>query len=307
MINRLYLSASGKYLSTSHGGSGNVRIWDVTNGTELAAVEAQSGWCNAALFLLDDSKILSTGYGGDIRIWDWKDHEMTSIFAIPGAGNAYELQLSRSQDRIGVIASFPEKHQGPGFVREAKAYVWTFPDFRPILEISLGKQSGQMNLSPDGSKIAIALMASSRVILKILDDQSEPVVLMENPLRQIERTSFSSDGRYLAIGCGTTVRIFDVSLGSSTFGQCLKTFDTRMDCHGMQINSARGLEHEVAWRAGGKEHKGTLLEFFADRGAILDEEQQKLLMELRKQRETRQEPPQDRKSADKPRRKHRRK
>ena len=39
------------------------------------------------------------------------------------------------------------------------------------------------------------------------------------------------------------------------------------------------------WTVKGEEQKGTLLEFLADRGAVSDEEQKRVLAEARKRRE----------------------
>ena len=57
-----------------------------------------------------------------------------------------------------------------------------------------------------------------------------------------------------------------------------------MNCNGVQISGAQGLEGKMKWNVEGKEKTGTLLEFFAEGGAVLDEAQKQRLAELKKQR-----------------------
>jgi len=130
----------------------------------------------------------------------------------------------------------------------------------------------------------------------------------------VSSASYSPDGRLLATchwesygpGGHGTVRIWSVDPATRLVGECLRVLPVKTNCRGMQISGVRGLERKMT-EASPVEDTDTLLEFFADRGAIPDEEQQKLLIELREQRETSQEVPQERKPADKSRRKNRRK
>src|SRR5262245_1626035 len=94
--------------------------------------------------------------------------------------------------------------------------------------------------------------------------------------------SFSPDDRFLATGHpDATIRIWDVDQHSSSFGQCLKVLDVRMNSRGAKIGGARGLEKNVTWKVRGEQRQGTLLEFFAERGAVLDEEQKRMLARAR--------------------------
>jgi hypothetical protein len=149
---------------------------------------------------------------------------------------------------------------------------------------------------------------SSAIVL--VDIKSGDTLLSIEHSELIVSLVFSPDGHYLASAEIRTgdICIWDVNPVSSTFRQCFKTlYAPAMNCRQLRISDAMGLDQEMSWRAEGKNRKGKLLEFLADRGAVLDDEQQKLLVELRKQRETRQAAPQDRKPTDKPRRRNRRK
>jgi hypothetical protein len=60
-----------------------------------------------------------------------------------------------------------------------------------------------------------------------------------------------------------------------------------INARGAQISGARGLEQETVWAPPWetlvKQRKGTLLEFFADCGAVLDEEQKRIVAEARQE------------------------
>jgi len=144
----------------------------------------------------------------------------------------------------------------------------------------------------------------------IFPDLNETLRLPETTL--VLSAGYSPDGRLLAtchresyLGGYGTEKIWNVDPATHAVGECLRVFTMKTNSRGMQVSGTRGLEK--IGQQSSDEYTGTLLEFFADRGAVLDEEQQKLLIELRKQRETRQEAPQERKPAEKPHRKNRRK
>ncbi|HJT28880.1 MAG TPA: SIR2 family protein [Pyrinomonadaceae bacterium] len=85
--NHLYFSASGNFLSTSHGSSGKLSVWEWETQKKMSSFEAQKGWCNAALFLKDERMLLSTGYGGEIKCWSWESAKLSLSFMVDRAGN----------------------------------------------------------------------------------------------------------------------------------------------------------------------------------------------------------------------------
>ncbi|NJD03643.1 MAG: NACHT domain-containing protein [Ruminiclostridium sp.] len=285
MSNNLYFSPSGKYLSASHGGSGKISIWDISTGKKLTSFEAQKGWCNAALFLPDEETLLSTGYGGDIRIWNWRLQNLIFKFVIMGAGNAYQLQLNKSYDRVAAVTSFPENPDDFGTEISKKFLVWTFPDFRPVFseEISFARQV--FSLSPDGSRIAFIerkQLNLYNLILKKIEDNSKDVFLVEDYKQPLTSIKFSVDGNILAYSSKSSIYLCDIDSGSTNFGECNEVLKIKMDCQGMIIRGARGIQQKRKLETEGEE-KDTLLEFFEERGAVLDEEQKQFLTEARKE------------------------
>lgn len=93
--------------------------------------------------------------------------------------------------------------------------------------------------------------------------------------------TFSPDEKQLASGHDDgTVRIWDVDEDSPTFGQCQKILDVKLNARGARIGGAKGLDEVITWKRQGIDVTGTRLQFLADCGAILDEDQQRRLKAL---------------------------
>ena len=266
MINRLYLSPSCKYISTSHGKSGRIKIWDAFTGQEIASLEAQPGWCNAALFLFDENQIISTGYYGDINIWDWSTKNLKSKFWIPNATNAFELRLSKNQNKIAALA--------PAENDKIKAYVWSFPEFEPLFEREV-YESHCLDLSPDGTMIAVSVekninhKESELYVINFSNDNSDEASILELKFSYIiADIKFCPDGSKLAI-CGKDIQIFDIDPSSENFGECIQTLIVRTICKDMKIGGAIGLGQTLM---NNSDDNRNLLNFFLDRGATLNDE-----------------------------------
>lgn len=274
-------------MSSSHAESGNISIWDIVTGKQLVSFEAQKGWCNAAIFLQDEETLLSTGYGGNIKIWNWKMRNLISKFVIKGAGNAYQLQLNRNHDRIAAIVTFPKDPNDFGFAAVTKVFVWTFPDFRPLFSMDLNETKGDSKLgfSPDGLRIAIEVQDendSAILILRKIEGNEKTILPIRDHLQPFTALEFSTDGRLLAGGSDSAIHIWDADPESTNFGRCIKVLNIKTNCQGVFISGARGIELKRKSEVGGQEQKDTLLEFFAERGAVLDKEQKQILAKARK-------------------------
>jgi WD40 repeat protein len=103
----------------------------------------------------------------------------------------------------------------------------------------------------------------------------------------IQAITFSPDDRYLASGHDdAAIRIWDVNPESPRFKQCAQVLEVKMICQGMQVGGVHGVDQKLPSTVKGKKGKQTLLEFFADRGAVLDAEQLEVLKKIRKSRKT---------------------
>ena len=94
---------------------------------------------------------------------------------------------------------------------------------------------------------------------------------------------FNSDGSLLAGIKRSGIEIWKIDADNPSFQIRLHALDISVRCKGMKISGAKALER-MRLNATDEPQGRTMLEFFADRGAILDEEQQRTLAELRRKR-----------------------
>ena len=140
-----------------------------------------------------------------------------------------------------------------------------------------------VSFSPDGTKIASGAYDKTVRIWSV--ETGEELICMRGHIDYIYDLEWMLDGLNVISGSAdSTIRIWDVDSKSPTFGQCLKVLYVTMNCNGTQIGGACGLEQEMTWEGKGKRQKGTLLEFLADRGAMLDIEQKNTLEKMKNAR-----------------------
>ena len=113
----------------------------------------------------------------------------------------------------------------------------------------------------------------------------KPICILAEHVGTVKGIVFSNDSRTL-ISCGndSTIRIWDIDSDSPNFGQCLKEMIMKINCKGMQISGAHGLEQKIEGRQKGY-NEVTLLEFLEERGALLDKEQKQILDDIQKRPE----------------------
>jgi WD40 repeat protein len=279
-INRVYFSPSGQYISASHGSSGMVTIWDSVTRKSIATFEAQKGWCNAALFTADENTIISTGYGGSIKIWDWTIPKLKSSFTIEGAGNLYDLCMNQAKDRIAAIVTYPDGHTDRGWAARLSIFVWSFPNLDLLMEWKLSEENDLaegdftnyeviLELSSDGERVGVAASerhtAPGKVMVRKVSPEAIPNVVFEEPGVLVKDIQFSANFSRIAIALGRMTVIKDIT--GSTSDDPIKILDHSLTCRRMKIGGGPGLESRTDW-ADGAEGRRTLKEYLLARGAV---------------------------------------
>jgi WD40 repeat protein len=114
-------SPDDRWLATAGGGSvGDVKIWDVKTGDEVAAREAHAGRTTAVAFS-PDSKNLATGGGiwngpGEFAVWDVTKQIRTGSFQI-AEGGVLSLAYSPDGQTLAIGAGYVVGDTAKGAVR----------------------------------------------------------------------------------------------------------------------------------------------------------------------------------------------
>ncbi|NVM57286.1 MAG: pentapeptide repeat-containing protein, partial [Desulfobacterales bacterium] len=201
----------------------------------------------------DGKKLISGGHG-KITIWDFKNCQEILILNSTNSP-VYQVFHSKYENRL-LAAGFENIE------------LWDSETGECIFSLGYGCESVCYSHKEDR-------FAGGNVgVIQLFNSESGSLIHTIQFDGATDEIAFSPNDRYLASGGYDAIRIWDVDPDSPTFGKCLKVLDVKMDCQGMQISGAHGLEQEMEWRVEGQKRKGTLLEFFAERGAVLDEEQE---------------------------------
>jgi len=142
----------------------------------------------------------------------------------------------------------------------------------------------QLDYSVRSDKLAVATGDPTSPLL-IIESASGRVLFNSEGCPKVQAVAFNPAGTEVAVAHDYgAVSIWDSDEGAASFETCLRILDVRLNARGAQIAGAKGLEESTTWRRQGKVVQGTRLEFFADCGAILDEDQQLRLAELQAKR-----------------------
>jgi WD40 repeat protein len=303
--------ASKKAILASGSFSDGILLWDAVSFQKIGALSTETGLVLALDFSPDYTHMVSGAY--DLSIWDidtqskhleidaraYYDAKYDPIgehIAIAGRSAFEHTTVAIYEAATGVLIEEWQTHQHHTRCVE-------FLDSNELVTVSYEEKprvwrGNQLEFEIPTDKLPRSLIADTGRKLVFIGCENGDIEIwsIPGPVRQgkleghrsgVIALSLSQDSRYLASGSSdATIRIWEAEPDSPTFGQCLKVLEAQMNCREMQIGGARGLEQEMKWRVGGEKRKGTLLEFFADRGAVLDEEQKLVVEEARERRES---------------------
>ena len=189
--------------------------------------------------------------------------------------------MNETEDLVAAIVTYPGDVGNMGDVLAIKAFVWTYPDFKSVIEWDLTGTNAKFTyptlaLSPDGKKFAVAITEDrskknpkSKILVRTLGLDSEPTTIFEDS-DQIRDIQFHPDGTQIAVALGTRIAISGTE-GDDWVNK--HTLDHSVSCKGMRIDGAIGLNEKRVWMRGGAERKGTLAQYLKEQGAILTKKQ----------------------------------
>ena len=216
----LNFSPDSKRLASGGSQDGQVRLWDVTTGKELALLIDVDTQVSMVRFSPDGTKLVSSEFvlrdtdrDGTIRIWDVEKHAQTATLT---ADNGLTDITFSPDGRLLASSEYRKKTIDAGPLSEVK--VWDLNSETIIRRIPnrCGTMS-RIRFSPDGKTLAIAgynaphvLQASHRVELFDTRSWKRRGVLLGHT-RRIFGMVFTPDGRSMVTsGSDGTLRVWDL-------------------------------------------------------------------------------------------------
>lgn len=201
-VNCLAYSPDGKLLASgseaeslmSDSGKFEIIIWSVSSNKILGHLLGHKDAIQSIYFNKSGTKLVSADSKGEIKVWD--------------VVNFKEIKSILGTDWISTVCITPDDRYIIGEYPYAKKVdLWDFETSELILTLNIGQQIGSMDISPDGSKIALSCYHSVQIWSLISDKKLSAVD--DNSLRGFA-IKYSPDGKTLAVGSGDgEIKFFD--------------------------------------------------------------------------------------------------
>ncbi len=268
----IIISHNGEYLAICC--SGNIiKIFNTSTMTELTEINSgNKQHIYKADFNYEDTNIACVDNEYTISIWSISPAKKLYSFTFPEEENDKDIR------NIPVIRfSFAENIILFG-CWNGDVIFWDITKNEQIYKVRMGNMIRDIRFGAD-NRVAIS---DSTGNIKIIDFHSHKEINLIGHSSEVFSISWNGDcSRLASCGYDGVIYIWDTKIESATFGKILRILHST-HYTGAQISNALGLERDALRLIEGT--NTTLLEFLADRGAILDEEQQRTLAELRRKR-----------------------
>jgi hypothetical protein len=300
LIGAVAWSPDSKWLATVDY-DGLVKIWELGQGVSIAVLDGHQG---SQLYCVDfdalGRHLISAGYRPSVKIWNISKKEPIKEISLGGEawyarytmesqvlaigmmdGRAILIDVQSGKTNLEVsIGDFPVRGvltlsergwliaAGGLFGRETDPqgiYVFDLATGEQLFELE-GHQCSVTCLARNPNSSCIIASGSEDKTIAIWNVETRRLLkVLKGHDVGLDGIDFSPNGCLLAsVYDDATIRIWDVDLESATFGECLKVLGVRMNCRGMRIGGAKGLEQ----KGYGKGGEQTLEEFLRERGAV---------------------------------------
>jgi WD40 repeat protein len=201
-INCLSYSPDGKFLASgsdaqsifSDSGKFEIIIWNVSDGKILTHLTGHKSPIKSISFDRSGKKLVSADTKGEIRIWS-----MDSL---------KQIKFIDGIEWISTVGFTPDSKFIIGeYTFDKKVNIWDSETGELISTLPVNIQIGSMDISPDGSKIALSCYHKIQVWSLI--SKKELVSIDDNSTNGFGIT-YSPDGKKLAVGLSSgEIKIFD--------------------------------------------------------------------------------------------------
>jgi len=201
-VSCLEFSPDGKIMASgseaeslmSDSGKFEIIIWDAISNKILGHLTGHKDAIQSISFNKTGTKLVSSDSKGEVKIWDLT--------------NFKEIKSITGSDWISTVCLTPDDRYIIGEYSYAKKVdLWDFETGELISTLNIGQQIGSMDISPDGSKIALSCYHSVQIWSLI--SNKKLLEVDDNSLRGFA-IKYSPDGKILAVGSGDgEIKFFD--------------------------------------------------------------------------------------------------
>jgi WD40 repeat protein len=202
-VQSLAFSKDTPLLATAGGGQ-TIRVWDVTTGKEVCALQVKTGEVQSVAFSPDGLRLASANFDYGIRIWDLPSRK--------------EMAMLRGHTtRVTGIAYSPDGQHLASVGEDRLLRIWDIVAAQQTRTLGSPAQPedsarGRVAFSPDG---LLAAFGTGSGFVKICDATTgqEKLTLRQHK-REITSVAFSTDGLLLASASSDgTVKLWDAATG----------------------------------------------------------------------------------------------
>jgi hypothetical protein len=199
-IRALSWSAYGRVLG-SLGSDGTVRVWDTTEGRQLARCRAHPEGSSLAL----SGNLVYLDERGRVRSWDWE-----------GRGGA-EWLVPTEGVRAFIVDAGDARTVAVGVIQRGRSQIWRG---NPVTNLATEvlRLTGEVEclaLAPDSVLLAAVTRTRHKTghTVRLWDWRARKRRRTLPDEERVRAAAFSEDGRMLATACGTEVLLWDVTKG----------------------------------------------------------------------------------------------
>jgi len=201
-INCLAYSPDGKILASgsaaesilSDEGKFEIIIWNTSDGKALTHLTGHKSPIQSIAFDKTGKKLVSADTKGEIRIWS--------------LDSLKEIKFIDGTEWISTVCFTPDSKFILGeYSYEKKVNIWDSESGELVITLPVNLQIGSMDISPDGSKIALSCY--HKIQTWSLISKKQLISIDDNSVNGFG-IKYSTDGKKLAVGLGSgEIKLFD--------------------------------------------------------------------------------------------------
>ena len=201
-INCLSYSPDGKFLASgsaaesilSDSGKFEIIIWNVSDGKLLTNLTGHQSPIQSISFSKSGKQLVSADTKGEIRIWSLDSMK--------------QMKFIDGLEWISTVCFTPDSKFILGeYSYDKKVNIWDTETGELVATLPVNLQIGSMDISPDGSKIALSCY--HKIQIWSLISKKELISIDDNSVNGFG-IKYSNDGKKLAVGLGNgEIKLFD--------------------------------------------------------------------------------------------------